>query len=340
MRFRKARRPELVEKEASAADLYPEIDPYEHGMLEVDGGDLIYWESCGNPRGKPAIVLHGGPGSGCVPWHRRLFDPNAYRLVLFDQRGCGRSKPHASDPDTRLTNNKTFNLIADIELLRRHLHIERWLVWGGSWGSTLALAYAESHPARVSEMILWGVTTGRRSEFDWLFRGGVSVFLPQQWEALQNAFEVTYRDVDIVDTCRRLLSDVDSRVRRQAAQAWCLWESATSDWPPKAELADRFTDMRFALAYARIVTHYVCNNAWLEDHDLLAGAAVLDNIPAIMVNGRFDLQAPLGNAWELHRALPRTELVVVDDVGHAPTDQRFERALVLASDRFRPGQDR
>jgi len=326
----------MKDEEASVPEPYPPIESYEHGMLDVYGGDQIYWETCGDPRGKPAIILHGGPGSGCVPWHRRLFDPDAYRLVLLDQRGCGRSKPPASDPEAPLTDNNTLNLIADIELLRQYLDVEKWLVWGGSWGSTLALAYAESHPTRVSEMILWGITTGRRSEFDWLFRGGLAAFFPQQWNALQDAFGVTDEGGDIVDTCHRLLSDPDSAVRRRAAQAWCMWESATSEWPPRTELADRFTDPGFALAYARIVTHYVGHNAWLEDQNLLAGAAVLADVPGTMVNGRFDFQAPLANAWELHRAWARAELVIVDDAGHAPSDPRLTRELVLAGDRFRP----
>ncbi len=170
--------------EIDMTGLYPEIKPYEPGMLEVGDGNLVYWETCGNPRGKPAVVLHGGPGSGCTGWHRRLFDPTAYRVVLFDQRGCGRSMPHASEPDTDLASNITSNLIEDIELLRQRLDVERWLVLGGSWGSTLALAYAERYPARVTEMILFGVTTGRRKEFDWLFRGGAAAFFPEQWERL------------------------------------------------------------------------------------------------------------------------------------------------------------
>src|SRR5690242_17328963 len=163
---------------AAMADLYPEIEPYEHGMLDVGDGNRVYWETCGNPQGKPAVVVHGGPGSGCKPWHRRLFDPTAYRIVLFDQRNCGRSTPHASDPHTDLTSNTTAHLIADMELLRQHLHIEQWLVFGGSCGSTLALTYAERYPERVSEMILFGVTTGRHSEMDWLFRGRVALFFP------------------------------------------------------------------------------------------------------------------------------------------------------------------
>ncbi|MBA2274069.1 MAG: prolyl aminopeptidase [Actinobacteria bacterium] len=303
-------------------------------MLEVDECNLIYWESCGNPQGKPAVVLHGGPGSGCVPWHRRLFDPKAYRLVLFDQRGCGRSRPHASAPDTDLTGNNTPNLIADIELLRLHLDVERWLVWGGSWGSTLALAYAESHPNRASEMILWGVTTGRRSEFDWWFRGGAAVFFPEQWDRLRAGLPVGAPHHDIVEAYHRLLNDSDLRVRQQAAEAWGEWESATTEWPPSTELDDRFTDPAFALAFARILTHYVRHNAWLEDGSLLRGASSLVDVPGIMVNGRFDFQSPIGNAWELQRVWPRAELVIVDHAGHAPTSLPITQELILAGNRF------
>ena len=217
-------------------DLYPEIEPHEHGMLEVGDANLVYWETCGNPRGKPAVVLHGGPGSGCSPRFRRFFDPSAYRVVLFDQRGCGRSTPHASAPDTDLASNNTANLIADIERLRQHLDIDRWLVFGGSWGSTLALAYAETHPDRVTEMILFGVTTGRRSEFDWTFRGGVAVFFPEQWERLRAGVPVAERDGDIVEAYHRLLHDLDPTVRQRAAEAWCMWESATPAWPPTTGL--------------------------------------------------------------------------------------------------------
>ena len=180
-------------------DLYPEIEPYAHGLLDVGDGNFVYWETCGNPRGKSAVVFHGGPGSGRSPWFRRLFDPRAYRIILFDQRGCGRSTPHASAPDPDLARNNTANLILDIERIREHLGVERWLVLGGSWGSTLALAYAEARPDRVTEMILFGVTTGRHAEFDWTFRGGVAVFFPEQWERLRAAVPVAERDSDIVD---------------------------------------------------------------------------------------------------------------------------------------------
>ncbi|HEX2712967.1 MAG TPA: prolyl aminopeptidase, partial [Candidatus Acidoferrales bacterium] len=278
--------------------LYPAIEPYEEGILEVGDGNLVYWETCGSPRGKPAVVLHGGPGSGCSGWHRRLFDPSAYRIVLFDQRGCGRSTPHASGLDTDLAYNTTWNLIADIELLRQRLEIDRWLVLGGSWGSTLALAYAEDYPDRVSEMILFGVTTGRRKEFDWWFRGGAAVLLPEQWERLRLAVPVADRDGDIVEAYHRLLFDSNPEVRQRAATEWCMWESATPAWPPDPRLAPRFTDPVYAMAFARLVTHYVRHDAWLEDGSLLRGADSLAIIPGIMVQGRLDFQAPIAWAWD------------------------------------------
>ncbi len=303
-------------------------------MLEVGDGQAIYWETCGNPRGKPAVILHGGPGSGCTAWHRRLFDPAAYRIVLFDQRGCGRSTPHASDPGTTLTTNTTSHLLADLERLRHHLDVERWLVFGGSWGSTLALAYAERHPAQVTEIVLFGVTTGRRAEFDWLFRGGVAAYFPEEWHRLRMALPAPDRDGDIVDAYHRLLHDADPRVRAQAAFEWCLWESATPAWPPTRGLAERFTDPRFAMAFARLVTHYVRHDAWIEDGSLLQGADVLGAIPGTLVHGRFDLGTPLANAWELARVWARAELVVVDDAGHTPTNRGITHALLRATDAF------
>jgi proline iminopeptidase len=314
--------------------LYPEIAPYEHGMLEAGDGNRVYWEACGNPRGKPIAVLHGGPGSGCTKRHRRLFNPAAYRIVLFDQRGCGRSTPHASAPEADLSRNNTQSLIADIELLRQSQQVERWLVCGGSWGSTLALAYAERHPDRVSEIVLWGVTTGRRQEFDWLFRGGVAVLFPEQWERLRDALPAQQRDGDIVLAYERLLHDPDPAVREHAAMAWCTWESATPAWPPAHGLSPRFNDPAFRMAFARIVTHYVRHNAWLEDGSLLRDADRLAGIPGIMVDGRFDLQAPIGWAWELKRAWPRARLVIVDDAGHDASNAAITRELVRATDQF------
>lgn len=253
--------------------------------------------------------------------------------MLFDQRNCGRSTPHASEPDTDLTTNNTANLIADIERLRQYLDVDRWLLFGGSWGSTLALAYAETYPQRVTEMILFGVTTGRHEEFDWVFRGGVARLFPEQWERLRLSVPVAQRDGDIVEAYHRMLNDPDPLVRRRAAEAWCLWESATPAWPPTTGLAERFTDPAYAMAFARIVTHYVRHNAWLEDGVLLRGAGALAGIPGVLVNGRFDFQSTISNAWQLHRVWPRADLAIVDDAGHVP-NANLTRELIRATTRY------
>ncbi len=232
-----------------------------------------------------------------------------------------------------MTNN-TSNLIADIELLREHLDIERWLVLGGSWGCTLALAYAEQYPGRVSELVLFGVTTSRRAEFDWLFRGGLAAFFPQQWERLLGALPVDEQGGNVVHAYPRLLADPDPDVRQRAAFEWCLWESATPAWPPADGLAARFTDPAFAMAFARLVTHYVKHDAWIEDGSLLREAGRLAGIPGVMVNGRFDFQSPIGNAWALKRAWPQAELVIVDDAGHAGDHPGIKKELVRATHRF------
>ena len=274
--------------------------------------------------------MHGGPGSGCSPWFRRLFDPAAYRIVLFDQRNCGRSQPHASLASTDLNANDTQHQLRDIELLRELLTVDRWLVAGGSWGSTLALAYAESHPRRVSEMVLFGVTSGRRSELDWLFRGGLARLFPQQWERLTRGLP----EGDVVEAYVQMLESPDPAMRRQAAGEWCLWESATPHWPPHDELDTRFRDPDYAMAFARIVTHYVSHDMFLQDDQVLRGAPALSDIPAVLLQGRFDFQSPLQNAWELHRAWPRSELVVVGDSGHS-AGERMADEIVRATDRFR-----
>ena len=296
-------------------------------------GCQIYWETCGNPSGKPAVVVHGGPGSGCSPWFRRLFDPSAYRIVLFDQRNCGRSLPHAGDATTDLAANTTQHLVRDMDLLREKLGVERWLVLGGSWGSTLSLAYAESHAGRVSEMVLFGVTTGRHSELDWAFRGGTSRFFPEAWTALVDAVPSAYRDGDVVESYARWLADRDPGQRRGAAHAWCMWESATPHWPPKLGLDERFEDPAYAMAFARIVTNYVRHDLFLEDGVLLRNAGVLSDIPGVLINGEFDFQAPIANARELKRVWPRASLVVVDAAGHA-ADTRTAREIVRATDAF------
>lgn len=316
------------------SELYPPSLPFDHGMLDVGDGNRLYWEVCGNPAGQPALVIHGGPGSGCTPWHRRLFNPERYRVVLFDQRGCGRSTPHASDPVVDLATNTTSSLLADIERLRAHLEIDRWLLLGGSWGSTLALAYAERHPALVSGMVLFGVTTGRHSEFDWLFRGGVSRFFPDQWARLRAAAAPPVEDAGVVDAYARLLHSPDPAIRQRAAFEWCLWESATPAWPPEPGLAPRFRDPPFAFAFARLVTHYVRHNAWLEDGVLLRQASALANIPGVLINGRFDFQSPIGNAYALQRPWPRAELVIVDDAGHAANSNPITKAILRATDNF------
>jgi len=318
-----------------AAPDYPRIEPHDQGELDVGDGHRIAWEVCGDPDGTPAVVLHGGPGSGCRPWMRRLFDPAAYRIVLFDQRNAGRSTPHASEPDVDLSTNTTPHLLGDLERLREHLGVDRWVVVGGSWGSLLGLAYAQRHPDRVRALVLFGVTTGTRAEDDWLFRGGLSAFFPDQWDRLVHALPEEERDGDVVDAYARRLFDPDPEVRRRAAEAWCMWESATPGWPPSDELDDRYRDPAFALAFARIVTHYVRHDAWIEDGELLHGAGTLAGIPGVLVKGRWDVQSPIGYTWALHRAWPGSELVVVDDAGHDAGHDGVTEAIVRATDRFR-----
>jgi len=323
----------MATAERQMTSRYPPLEPYASGMLDVGQGNAIYWETCGHPEGKTAVVLHGGPGSGCSPSWRQLFDPDAYRIVLFDQRNCRRSRPHASQPAIDLGHNTTPHLLADIEKLRNMLGIERWLVMGISWGSTLGLAYATAHPERVSELVLFGVTTGRQAEFDWAFRGGLARFFPAEWQRLIEALPAGERDGDLVEAYYRRLMDPDPAVHRPAAEAWSMWESATPAWPPVPGLADRFRDPAFALAFARIVTHYVVHDAWLEDGELLRAADRLADIPGVLINGRFDFQAPLENAWTLRRHWPAAELVVVDDAGHL-ADDMIDAELVRATDRF------
>jgi proline iminopeptidase len=314
-------------------ELYPEIEPYDNGMLDVGDGNLVHWETCGNPHGKPAVVLHGGPGSGCSPGLRRFFDPNAYRIVLFDQRGCGRSVPHASDPRTGLSVNTTEHLLADIERLRQHLGIDRWLLFGGSWGSTLGLAYAERNPQRVTAIVLVGVTTTRRSEIDWLYRGVAPLF-PVQWARFRAGVQATDRDGDLVEAYYRLLQAPDPGVRAKAAKDWCEWEAALVSVDPDAAPEPRRSQPAFQMAFARIVTHYFRHNAWLEDGILLRNAGALTGIPGVMVQGRLDLGAPLVTAWELALAWPDGELVVVGGAGHSSGDPGMREAVIAAIDRF------
>jgi proline iminopeptidase len=311
------------------ADRYPEIEPYEHGRLEVGDGQSLYWEVCGSPAGKPAVVLHGGPGSGCVPGFRRYFDPRAYRIVLFDQRGAGRSLPHASDPATGLSANTTDHLIADIERLREHLGVSRWLVWGLSWGSTLALAYAERYPRRVSEIVLAPVTMTRPADIDWLYHG-VGRFFPEEWARFRaGAGEAD--PGDLVAAYYHLLQDDDPAVRERAARDWCDWEEAVVSLEGHGP-NPRYQDPRFRMAFARIVTHYFHHRAWLEDGALLRDAGRLAGIPGVLVHGRLDLGGPPATAWELARAWPGAELHLVGS-GHTGGPD-MTGWLIAATDRF------
>ncbi|MDH6131987.1 proline iminopeptidase [Kitasatospora sp. MAA4] len=314
-------------------ELYPPIEPYEQGMLDVGDGNLVYWEVCGNPAGKPALVVHGGPGSGCGPGVRRYFDPERYRIVLFDQRGCGRSTPHASDPTTDLRQNTTWHLVADMEHLREHLGIDRWLLYGGSWGSTLTLAYAQTHPERVSEIVIAAVTTTRRSEIDWLYRG-VGRFFPEQWERFLAGAPGTPRDGDLVGAYARLTGHPDPAVRERATADWCAWEDAVLSGETKGSsqpYGDRPPAAR--LAMVRICSHYFAHGAWLEEGALLRDAGRLAGIPGVLVHGLLDLGGPPDTAWQLARAWPDAELITVADAGHL--GGAATRTHVLAAlDRF------
>jgi proline iminopeptidase len=307
--------------------MYPPIEPYDHGMLDVGDSNLVYWETCGNPAGKPALVVHGGPGSGCGPGTRRHFDPERYRVVLFDQRGCGRSTPHASDPAADMSVNTTEHLLADMERLREQLGIERFLLFGGSWGSTLILAYAERHPDRVSEIVISSVTTGRRSEIDWLYRG-VGRFFPAEWERFRAGVPEGERGGDLLAAYARRMEDTDPGVRATAAADWLAWEDAVISQEPKGT-PNAYSDRPPAaqLAFVRICAHYFSHAAWLEEGALLRDANRLAGIPGVLIHGRLDLGSPLGTAWELARAWPDARLVVIDDSGHTGSETMTNEIL-------------
>ncbi|MBB2751147.1 UNVERIFIED_ORG: proline iminopeptidase [Rhizobium aethiopicum] len=321
--------------------LYPEIEPHDHGLLDTGDGNLIYWEACGNPAGRPALVLHGGPGSGCSRTARRLFDPDAYRIILFDQRNCGRSLPSAADPETDLSLNTTWHLVGDIERLRVFFGIDTWLVFGNSWGSTLALAYAETHPQRVAAIVISGVTTTRRSEIDWLCRGMAPLF-PEEWHRFREAaFSGGQgQDQDMVAAYHRLLNHPDSETRLKAARDWHDWEAASILLADPEGLPRRWADPAYLLTRARIITHYFVNDAWLEDGQLLNNAGRLTGIPAILLQGRLDIEAPLVTAWELARAWPQSELQILPYAAHSTANPDMSAAIVAATDQFRDFQQK
>jgi proline iminopeptidase len=308
------------------------IEPYDQGRLDVGDGQHLYWETCGDPGGKPAVVLHGGPGSGCSSWWRRLFDPRRYRVVLFDQRGCGRSAPNAADPGTDLTSNTTAHLVADIERLRQHLGIERWLVLGGSWGSTLALAYTQSHADSVTEMVLFSVVTTTRREVEWVTRD-VGRHFPAAWRRFADGVPEVERSGNLAGAYSRLLESTDPATRERAARRWCDWEEAHVETVPGKSRDPRYEDPAFRLCFARLVTHYWRHAAWLGDGDLLAGVRRIADIPAVLIHGRLDVSAPLDVPWQLSRSWPECELVVLDNAGHAVGDEMTD-AVLAATGRF------
>ncbi len=309
--------------------LYPEIDPYEVGALEVGEGHVLHWERIGTPGGKPAVFLHGGPGGGCTSNNRRLFDPSVYDVLLFDQRGCGRSTPHAS-----LDTNTTWHLVGDIERLREMTGADRWLVFGGSWGATLALAYAQRHVERVSELIVRGFTSMSPSDLHWCYQHGVSQIFPDAWESFIVPIPAGERTDLFAAYRRRILGGGTPEEAEAAAVAWCRWEGATSQLMPNDELTNAFSDPRFAHAMARIEIHYLANRCWLEEGQLLRGAARLKGIPGSIIHGRYDMPCQARSAWELHKAWPQADFHLVEGAGHAGSEPGMLHRLIEATDRY------
>ena len=313
--------------------LYPPVDPFRTGRLRVSDVHELYFEESGNPSGKPVVFLHGGPGGGTDPKQRRFFDPAAYRIILFDQRGCGKSTPHAS-----LVDNTTWHLVSDIEALRVHLGIAKWQVFGGSWGSALALAYAESHPNRVTELVLRGIFLLRDSELQWFYQRGASAIFPDAWEDYLAPIPESERG-DLLSAYYRRLTDegVSPEVRQAAARAWSVWEGRTSFLHPDADYIDKTGGDAFSLAFARIEAHYFAHRGFFDQgRDLLANVGRVRQTPAVLVQGRYDVVCPMETAWALSRAWPEADLRIVPDAGHAATEAGTLHELIEATDRFRP----
>ena len=310
--------------------LYPEIECFRSGRLRVSDLHEIYFEESGNPKGKPVVFVHGGPGGGTEPKQRRFFDPAAYRIVLFDQRGCGKSTPHAS-----LVDNTTWHLVADMEALRAHLGLERWQVFGGSWGSTLALAYAETHPERVSELVLRGIFMIRKQEIDWFYQRGASALFPDAWEGYLAPIPEAERG-DLLNAYHRRLTSDDPPARQAAARAWSIWEGSTSHLYVDVDEIERTGEDTFALAFARIECHYFVNGGFFEpETQLLDGVPRIRHIPAVIVQGRYDVVCPMETAWALHRAWPEADFRLAPDSGHSAFEPGIVHELVQATDRFR-----
>lgn len=307
---------------------WPAIDPYAHGYLDTGEGHEIYWEECGNPHGIPVVFLHGGPGGGCSPAQRRLFDPSRYRIVLFDQRGCGRSRPHAS-----LENNTTWHLVADIERLRVFFGIDKWAVFGGSWGSTLALAYAQTHPTRVTALMLRGIFTLRKAELLWYYQEGASWLFPDKWEDFQSPIPQAERG-DMMAAYRKRLVSEDVTVRQEAALAWSLWEGCTLTLLPAPDIETQHEEADYALAFSRIENHYFVHGGWLEEGQLIRDVDRIRHIPTVIVQGRYDMATPVRTAWDLHRAWPEADFKLINAAGHALFEPGILSALLEATDRF------
>ena len=309
--------------------LFPEIEPYDAGFLKVSKLHTIHYEQCGNPKGKPICFLHGGPGGGIDPVYRRYFDPKVWRIVLHDQRGCGQSKPFSE-----LRENTTWNLVADIEKLREQLGIQRWVVFGGSWGSTLSLAYAQTHPERVKALVLRGIFLLRQSELEWFYQEGASQIFPDAWESYLAPIPPRERK-DMMKAYYARLTSKNKKVRMQAARAWSIWEGSTSKLFVDQALVKKFGGGKFADAFARIEAHYFVNKGFLKrDDQLLRDVKKIRKIPGVIVQGRYDVVCPARSAWDLHRAWPEAKLVVVNDAGHSMTEPGIRSALIEETARF------
>lgn len=314
--------------------LYPPIDAHESGLLDVGDGHRIYWEVSGNPAGKPVVFLHGGPGSATHPLQRRLFDPQAYRIVLFDQRGCGQSSPRVAVDAAALEHNTTWHLVADLERLREHLAIDRWQLFGGSWGATLAIAYAETHPSRVTEIILRGVFLLRQVELDWMYGGGAGALFPEAWDDFVSAAPPDSRD-DLLTAYHDMINNPDPAVRERAAFAWSVWEGAAVSLEPNPQLTAQYAAPSFAVPFAKIALHYFVNAGWLDPDQLIRDAGKLAGIPGRIVQGRYDAVTPPMTAWALHQAWPDSDLLLLPRAGHAVTDDGIMTSLLRATNDFR-----
>ncbi len=308
---------------------YPEIEPYHTGFLRVSEEHSIYYEESGNPKGKPVVFLHGGPGGGTSPKQRRFFDPSRYRIVLFDQRGCGKSRPHAS-----LNDNTTWHLVSDIERLREELKVARWMVFGGSWGSTLALAYAEKHPERVTELVLRGIFLLRRWELEWFYQCGTSRLYPDAWKAYEELIPPAERG-DFIAAYYKRLTSADESVRQQAARVWSVWEASTSHLLPDEDYIRSSGGDAFSLAFARIEAHYFVNHGFLSrENQLIEDVVRIRHVPTVIEQGRYDVVCPMQSAWELSRAFPEAKLKIVPDAGHSAYEPGIVHELVSAVDAF------